>query len=686
MQIDPLERIMASLRDNHAVDPNRAAARKAQLKAEAPPVGGSVPQMARPHPVTGAAVQLPQRGTPTREEGVESGMTVPQTTVPIIIDALNESIIALKVELHRRGRDPETRKRLERMAEQLRNQILELGGEPIWADESVEDGIKKLRGVGYAAKPDYILANQPQQQKSPQVSLTPTVDYLLRQINSQQPPSSVMPTQTQPVATPKTTTPATTTSTPKSTATTTAVATTQSAAATPGLYAGQVQAAPPDYLSQILSEIGVSSYSVSPPPTSNLVGQLEQLIEEYGLRPRTQEEIEEHARAIVERATLERTQIIQREIDRFQESWPNEFAKAQENINKQAAQMKGEQQAELAAMGSFYSSVMANRMSDLDETVVEKITEISMEAARYVNDLERQITDIEQMAVLEQTVLAHQMMSEERQFAAQLAEMQMQVALYADQLALDAWYKQGMLDLQQRELQLQEIQFKIQEAERYGQHLATAFMADHPMVQSTLLSMGISPDQFGQMPIEQQSYLVRSVVSFNEIEWNREYQQLQMQAILHDMAIKDQQVALGWAELSQQQQQLAWAREEQLAGEEVTITSSAAFESALGALGQANDALRTAQTVLGDAKNKVTFDNSLQAAREELAKAEMLASKISDPSLKSQVSTQIAAARQRLRALEPTATTSTTTSGSTETPWWRGGSRWDWNWTEMMGP
>lgn len=65
----------------------------------------------------------------------------------VIVDALNEAIIGLKTEIHR-ARDPEQRQVLEEEAQQIRERIVQLGGEPIWADETIEEGLTKLRGLG----------------------------------------------------------------------------------------------------------------------------------------------------------------------------------------------------------------------------------------------------------------------------------------------------------------------------------------------------------------------------------------------------------------------------------------------------------------------------------------------------------------------------------------------------------
>lgn len=550
---DPLDNIMRMLRGKGAVDPNQVAARGARMQTERRRLGAAPVAPARSGPApaggypTGGAVPAPQ-GMPSREEGMDTEMTVPQNAIPIVVDALNESIIALKVEIHR-TQDKEQRRHLETQAEKLRQQILEFGGEPIWADESVEEGLQKLRGVGYVgeafdfgqvdrASMDVKKAQENYDAAKAGGINTASAYDQLRQAQAAYDKAVAAANAARAAAASTPTPPASSGGGGGSSYTPPTQPT-----ATPGMYSGQVSE-PPDRLSQLLQDIGYNDYSISGPPKSTAVDTLNRMIEEYGLAPRSQEEIEEHARAITERSTLARTQIIQREIDRFEESFPNEFEKAKERINKAAAEVSAERQEEMAARGMFYSSVMSGALTSIDEQTLEMINDISMEAARYVNDLERQITDIEEMAVLEQEVLAYQMMQDERQFGLQLTQIHTQVAMFADQLALDAWYNQSQLQLQQRGLQLQEVQLRIQEAERVGQHLASAFMSNHPLVQSGLSKMGISPKAFGAMPLEAQSNLVNQVVGFEQVSQQMRMNEVQMQAILANMAIEQQRLDL----------------------------------------------------------------------------------------------------------------------------------------------
>lgn len=171
---DPLESIMGMLRKTGSVDPNSVSARKAGMKTERQSLGASPPAKMMP-PQSGG------RGMPPdvmpHQAGIQQGVSPQMQEQPnmmgTIVDALNEAIIGLKTEIHRAA-DPERKKMLESEAQQIRERIVEMGGEPIWADESIEEGLQKLRGLGVKGVP-YMdgIANQVRQGPAMQAPQAP---------------------------------------------------------------------------------------------------------------------------------------------------------------------------------------------------------------------------------------------------------------------------------------------------------------------------------------------------------------------------------------------------------------------------------------------------------------------------------------------------------------------------------
>lgn len=268
------------------------------------------------------------------------------------------------------------------------------------------------------------------------------------------------------------------------------------------------------------------------------------IIQQFGIQPRSPEEIQEHAQAIVDRQRYSQEQIIQREIDRFEREFPNEFRRSEQQIRDAAANFSADKQEEMAARGTFYSSIMAQSMAEIDSETMEMINDIATSAASHVTGLRGEMRDLQQWSVLEEEVVRRQLEAEDRQQRERLAMMHIEVATWADQMALDAWYRQENLLLQQDQLQLQGIQLKQQEAERMGQHYATAMMADHPLVQGTLQSMGIPPEAYAQMPMEQQSYLVNNIIGYNEIEQQMRMREFQMRATIAEIQLQNASMQL----------------------------------------------------------------------------------------------------------------------------------------------
>ena len=263
------------------------------------------------------------------------------------------------------------------------------------------------------------------------------------------------------------------------------------------------------------------------------------VISQYGLEPRSEEEIRDSARAIAERQAFQKEQVVQREIDRFEREFPNEFRKAQSDIMQAADQMTGEMQEETAARGMFYSSIMSGAASAIDEQTMQHINDIASDAASRVAGLRDERRDVEEWKILEQEVIQHQLEEQDHQRSQQLAHMHVEIATWADQQALDTWYREEQNRLQHDQLSLQAIQMKQQEAERLGQNYASAMMADHPLVQGTLQNMGISPQEYEAMPMEQQAALVNQTVGFNEVEQQMRAREFQMRATIAEIQLQN---------------------------------------------------------------------------------------------------------------------------------------------------
>jgi hypothetical protein len=147
---DPLENIMGMLRKSNSIDPSSSAARKANMKTTRQNLGAAPQATMMPPQAGGMGGQVPPDVMP-QQPGIQEGQSPDFHEQPnmmgVVIDALNEAIIALKTEIHR-ARDPEQKRVLESEAQQIRERVVEMGGEPVWADDSIEEGLAKLRGLG----------------------------------------------------------------------------------------------------------------------------------------------------------------------------------------------------------------------------------------------------------------------------------------------------------------------------------------------------------------------------------------------------------------------------------------------------------------------------------------------------------------------------------------------------------
>ena len=287
------------------------------------------------------------------------------------------------------------------------------------------------------------------------------------------------------------------------------------------------------------------------PPASTLapapkvdVGLFNDMVQRWGLEPQTQEQLDATASAIVARQQLGKEQIVLEELRRFEESFPNEFEQAKTRINEQAATLAAEHQEDFAARGMFYSSIMANAITDIDEKALELIGEIALAAAEHVSALNAELRDIGQWAILEEEVVRRQLMAESRDERFRLSQLQFEVARHADQVAIDMWYKGNMMALEERGMQLQEMALKISEAERQGQHFASAMMAQNPIVQESMANKGISTDMFASLSLEQQSSLVTSILNYEAWEQEKNLMQTQATAMLAEIQRQRDRLAL----------------------------------------------------------------------------------------------------------------------------------------------
>ena len=547
---DPIDNIMSTLRHQGGIDPNTAAHRKASMKQQRQGMGVPTSVGATRGKPKGQAGRQQQRPAPGRmEEGPEGEVQIDERDfTPIIIDQMNETIISLKVQISREN-NPERRRQLEQQAGKLREQITSLGGDPIRADESVEDGLQKLKQYGYIGWDSLQMELYGHGTAPSQEGHTATFDpgYHFsddrpRFTDRGDPPPEPAPAPTGTTGT------GTRTSSYKPPAPATAI---------PDYYGEHLgeQTRPFDELTSILDQIG-SERAVEGAPELQVNSEyVNNLLEQMGLTPRSEEEIAAHAQAIVERQVWERSQIIERELERFDREFPEEFARAEKQIQEYAANLSAERQEEFTARGMFYSSVMAGSLSEIDDKSMELIGDIARDAANHVTELRADLRDIAEWGILEQEVVRRELEAVDRAERERLFNIHLEVAMRADQYALDTWYKEQQLNLAERAQVLSELQFRVEEMERMGMHMALSQMADHPIAQEGLRNMGITPQQFAAMPMEQRSNLVQSIVHYEQVEQQMRMNEVQMQAILADISIREQQLALQRAQIAESRRQ-----------------------------------------------------------------------------------------------------------------------------------
>ncbi len=204
---DPLDNIMGQLRAHGGIDPNQQAARQADLRQQRQQVGAT-PEGTRqpPQPARGEG-GMPQDvmpATPESPEGISPDFQEQPNMMGVVVDALNEAIIGLKTEIHR-SPEPETKRKLEKQAQNIRDAVMEMEGDPVWGDESIDEGLKKLRGLGAVGMGGYrpraqaqqrglIQPQQPQpQQETDRATTDPNMEQVPPHMQVEHAPATRMP-------------------------------------------------------------------------------------------------------------------------------------------------------------------------------------------------------------------------------------------------------------------------------------------------------------------------------------------------------------------------------------------------------------------------------------------------------------------------------------------------------------
>jgi len=594
MSNDPLDNIMRQLTASGSVEPGQMESRQARMKQERQQAGASPRPQPGQREIPGQQQQPGQREIPGQQQQQGEAMKQDPATLEapdrmdrVFEDALNEAILSIKIKKGRTD-DPEQRRQLDSQAENIRQQIVQAGGEPIRADETVEEGIQKLRAGGGSKGFIASRVKRYAQQDEGSVDTTYQVGraagrrdegttyetrrardiaavegdpeaaaYFDQQAQAERDAvadreadimSTVQDALQQPTPTPGVAEPAGVDldfdpeqAIPE---------------AEPDYFAPEI-ARPdvemePDRFDEMMEEIGETREFEEAPEMHVHPDMVGELAQQYGIEPRSEEEIREHARAVVERQVTPKEQKIQREIDRFQRKEPTEFDRAQERIREQADHVSAEMQEEFAERGAYYSSVMANALTEVDQAAVEEISDIASEAANKVQSLRDEQRDLAEWAIVEEEVVRRELEAEDRQQRERLMQMHVEVAHMADQTALDTWYKESQLGLQQSQQMLQEVQLKIEEAERQGQHLAIAYMADSPVIQKHLRGMGITPEDLSAMSLEEQSALVRSAETAEGMELARQEHEINNMATLANIELQEQDMRMRAQQMNMQ--------------------------------------------------------------------------------------------------------------------------------------
>lgn len=588
---EPLDEIMRTLRGSGSVDPGQVEARQARMKQDRQRLGAT-PQGTK-RPPQGGSRDVPRQGEATKEDPTQ--LEGPDNLGLLTTDALNEAILSIKMKKGR-TQDPDERRNLDRQAEQIRNQVIELGGEPIWAEETVEEGIQKLRGKGHIGR-DRIPGMGAQQTQLPRQvqnimdrqsqygtvgsgghpaqGVSPEAEQVVNRADTDQQlsiPGLIDGGPLDDLAAPQTATE----EAPDDLGYAgtgesfdiggadlesgirglTGMLGTEAPTTGPteDIFAPGVEEEP-DRFDELMREIGQDRVDgIQAPEPTVQPDEVRQLAEQYGIQPRSDAEIRQAAQDIVQRQAQGKEQKIQRELDRFQRTFPDEFQKAQERIQQESDRVSANLQEEFSSRGAYYSSTMANRTAELDESVMEQISEISSAAAERVTSLRDELRDVAEWAIVEEEAVRRELEAEDTELRNQLMQLHLQVAMQADQHALDTWAQEVSARQQERSLALQEISMRIEEAQRQGQNLAAAFMADHPTIQQHLREQGVTPERWEQLSLEEQAALVQNAQVAEEMMLNRQQHQLQRFSTFGQLSLQEQEINMRARQIQQQAQ------------------------------------------------------------------------------------------------------------------------------------
>ena len=83
------------------------------------------------------------------------------------------------------------------------------------------------------------------------------------------------------------------------------------------------------------------------------------------------------------------------------------------------------------------------------------------------------------------------------------------------------------------------MQMQAQQAEAQGQHLALAFMANNPTIQESLQKLGMTKEQWNQLPLDAQAGLVGQVINYEGVRLEYEGKELNNKAIAWEISAKE---------------------------------------------------------------------------------------------------------------------------------------------------
>lgn len=569
-QADPLNNIMGMLRRSNSIDPGTAQARQARMSTDRRQMGPGASPTAQYNERPAQARGAPSMQGGTQEvAGAGQGLAQGQDMTAIMIDQMNETILSGKIQIHRE-QDSERKRMLESNLELLRQQILQLGGEPIWADETIEEGLQKLQGMGAVGAPQIneqlyggmfpagwepgIPMSQPiagqmaPQQGVPVVQQPNALGQTLQNIGVSNAMQDNIPRRDSGVGI-------------------------RSYVEQAG---GQVHWNQDDPLAAIIQgpmgqqRVGFSEnyqgtgYApeqaireamqaaglIQPPtpgapiriggqvfemPTTPTLGDYNSamgVLEAAGLSRDMLPSLEDWEAFKVgsaQKVAMGQRQIVERELARFENNWPNEFERAKKEVSEWAGEQKATGQEDMAARGMYYSSIMANSLGNIDEQAMDIIGEISRDAAQTVADLRAQIQDIDELEVLEIEIAKREARLEYFDQRTQLANMLAEVTYQRDTLALQQFQVETQKYMDLYHAETTRIQNEYDRMLQNQQSMALGMWAmNDPFLQQHISAAGMG-DSFKNMNPYQQAALTESLVNvFIPLKQGEERHKLEM--------------------------------------------------------------------------------------------------------------------------------------------------------------